>query len=108
MYSEKDFDIDYKKERTKFFKKHFWGKNLNVAFYNIFQDSFLNLIGVYARFLILQDCMNIIFDNNLVKKMSSERKEFWQKNLIGIEVISKELENIIKPICEGMNVKIDK
>lgn len=102
MYTEKDFIKDYKMERIKFYEKNFLGRNIYTAFCDVFESSLIRLASVYMQFLLLRDCMNIIINDDLAIKMNKDQKKVWLESLSGLDVICGDLENIIKPINDGM------
>lgn len=103
MTSKEEFEAHYKKYRTKYFKKHFVGKNINEAIYETSSNIILKLTAILTEIGMLTDCLcTLRSDKKFFSKLDSDCKRRFRINIIGLKTISKELNNILKPILEAL------
>lgn len=106
MTSKEEFETHYKKYRTEYFKKHFVDKNINEAIYETSGNIILKLTAILTEISMLTDCLCTLKSNKkFFSKFDSDCKRRFKINIIGLKSISKELDNILRPILEGLEGK---
>lgn len=106
MSEIEQFEKLIKEARVRYFKKHFVSKNIDTAMYESNKEIILELASTSVKISILIDCLCIIRKNkNYFLKLDNDCQKRVKTNIIGLKVIHKELDNILKPILEGLQAE---
>lgn len=105
MFDEKSCKKHFYKNLPLYFKDNFEGKFVHEAVQETFKKEVLILTQVYARFGMLLTTLIAI------KEQESENLSLVLSNLLDeyiecVDIICKQLNSILEPIADGLNVTI--
>lgn len=106
MTEYEQFKTLIKEVQVRYFKNHFINKNIDIGMYESTEEIILELSGTAIKISLLIDCLCTIRKNkNYFQKLDKACQKRIKINIIGLKVIRKELDNILKPIIQGLQVE---
>lgn len=103
MNNIKDFEKAMYEKANEYFEKYVSGKTVNEVLYNFSKKIILNLGWILAECQIINLCLNAIkADKAYYDILNKETQKKLCDTICGIKEISKDIEDILIPIIEGM------
>lgn len=103
MYTIEDYEKEYNKFKVNYFKKNFLNKDINSALGDAAKNAIFALLAAQVKFILLFECLNVIKAEKAVwGKFNRKTRIRINQTIEAAELISKDLEEILKPISDGL------
>ena len=99
MNDLKLFEVEYRKKRVEYFKKHFAGKSIDKILNKIKKDTFKNMAALYLELTIIRDCINAVKEENI---HNDKIKEDIIKTYVCLNSLCNKFEQIFESDFQKM------